>query len=110
MAIDKGALFNSYAAACEKFAEFDQNNNLPEEIYAVAFHRRFVKKTFYFFSPYQPQILANPLIFLLPLKPTGKRVYEEVWGIAQQIIKRGSKYLKRENLWWEQKDWKDLIS
>jgi hypothetical protein len=28
--------------------------NLPEEIYAVAYHRRFVKKNYFFFYPFQP--------------------------------------------------------
>ncbi len=52
--LDKASLFNSYQVSCEKFAEFEENLNLPDEIYAVAYHRRFVKKNYFFFYPFQP--------------------------------------------------------
>jgi hypothetical protein len=50
--IDKCNLFNSYQIAYEKYQDFEDNNNFPDEIYTVAYHRRFVKKMYYFFSPH----------------------------------------------------------
>ncbi len=66
--------------------------NLPEEIFVVAYHRRFVRRTHSFFCANQPQLIASPLILVLPLKPTGRRVYEEVWAMASNIIKKTSMY------------------
>ena len=82
MKIDKCNLFNSYVVALEKYQEFEDNNNFPEEIYAIAYHRRFVKKSHAFFCSFQPQLISSPIIMSLPLKPSGRRVYEEVWAIA----------------------------
>ena len=80
--VDKCNLFNSYQNAVERFDEFDENGNFPDEIYTAVYHRRFIKKTYYFFTPFQPQLFSSPIIFQMPLKPTGKRVYEEVWAVA----------------------------
>jgi hypothetical protein len=52
--VDKCNLFNSYQMACEKYQEFEDGGNLPEDIYVVAYHRRFVKKNYFFFNPHQP--------------------------------------------------------
>jgi hypothetical protein len=52
--LDKCNIFNSYNVAVEKYQEFDDNLNLPDEIYAVAYHRRFFKRTHSFFTPYSP--------------------------------------------------------
>lgn len=39
----------------ERFSENDSKGIIfPEDIYAVAYHRRFMKKHHYFFGPYQP--------------------------------------------------------
>jgi hypothetical protein len=46
----------------------------------------------------------------MPLKPTGKRVYEEVWSVACNILKRTSIYHDRRNRWWEQKNWEDKLN
>ena len=50
--LDKCNLFNSYAVALEKYQEFEDNLNFPEEIYAVGYHRRFLRRTHAFFTPY----------------------------------------------------------
>ncbi len=50
--IDRHTLFNSYNVAFEKYQMFEDNLNFPEEIFAVAYHRRFVKKSHSFFCPY----------------------------------------------------------
>lgn len=42
---------------------------------------------------------------LLPSAPTGRRIYEEVWAVAHNLLHKNSKFLKKENLWWNQKDW-----
>ena len=49
---------------------------------------------------------------LLPLMPTGRRIYEEVWAMAQIMLKRDSKFLvsrEKTNFWWEDKDWEDIL-
>ena len=46
---DKRNMFNSYQVAYEKFYEYDANQNFPDEIIAVAYHRRFIKKSYYFY-------------------------------------------------------------
>jgi hypothetical protein len=45
----------------------------------------------------------------LPLKPSGRRVYEEVWLAASHILKKSSIYHNKQNLWWEQSNWQDLV-
>ena len=47
----KAYIFNNYVAACDKFEQLDRLQRLPDEIYTVAYHRRFVKKSNYFFHP-----------------------------------------------------------
>jgi len=74
---------------------------VPEEIYVSCYNRRFLKKAYYFFNQYQPQLIASPFIFILPAKPTGRRIYEEVWAVAQNILKKSSIYHHKKNLWWE---------
>jgi len=46
---------------------------------------------------------------MLPFIPTGRRLYEEVWAVACNILKKSSIYHDSKNLWWEQKNWKDLL-
>lgn len=86
------------------------NENFPDDIFVVAYHRRFIKKSFSFFCPYQPQLISNPLILLLPLKPTGRRVYEEIWALASNILKKSSIYHDKRNRWWEQKSWEEKLT
>lgn len=78
--------------------------NFPEDVYSVVYHRRFVKKQHAIFSQYQPQIISSPIIIMMPLKPSGRRVYEEVWAMAAHILKKSSIYHDKRNRWWEQKD------
>jgi hypothetical protein len=46
----------------------------------------------------------------MPLKPTGKRVYDEVWAIASNILKKDSIYHDKRNRWWEQKNWEEKLA
>jgi hypothetical protein len=108
--IDRCNLFNSYPIALEKYDEFEENLNFPEDVYVVAYHRRFIKKSHTFFCPFQPQLFSSPLIFLMPLKPTGRRVYEEVWAVASNILKKASIYHDKRNRWWEQRNWEDRFN
>lgn len=50
--IDKCNLFNSYNLAVEKYDDFSENQNFPDEVYAVGYHRRFLKKINSFFCQY----------------------------------------------------------
>jgi hypothetical protein len=69
-----------------------------------------VKRTNYFFHPFQPQLLSSPIILALPTQPTVRRIYEEVWAIAHNILKKDSKLLPHDDLWWNQPDWKERMS
>ena len=42
------------------------------------------------FAKYQPQLLTSPIVLLLPRKPTGRRIYEEVWSLAHNILAKDS--------------------
>ena len=47
---------------------------------------------------------------MLPFNPTGKRLYEEIWAIAHNLLHKNSKFLKKENLWWNSTTWeKDMV-
>jgi hypothetical protein len=46
---------------------------------------------------------------LIPFKPTGIRVYEEVWAVASSILKKNSIYHDKRNRWWEQANWEDKL-
>ena len=50
------------------------------------------------------------MILLLPIKPTGRRVYEEIWSVASVLLKKSSIYHNKKNRWWEQKGWEDKIA
>ena len=83
---------------------------LPDDIIVVAYHRRFVQKKDPLFSNYQPQMISSPIVLQMPNSPTGRRIYEEVWSIAHRILKKNSKFLEKDQLWWNQKNWNDLLS
>jgi hypothetical protein len=50
----KAYIFNNYLAAWDKYEQLERLQRLPEDIYTVAYHRRFVKKSHSFFHPFQP--------------------------------------------------------
>lgn len=52
--MEKCVLFNSYEKALEKYEEFDTNQNFPDDIYAVLYHRRFVKRDKPLFAEFRP--------------------------------------------------------
>ncbi|CDW76980.1 ubiquitin carboxyl-terminal hydrolase 15 [Stylonychia lemnae] len=107
---DKCTFFNNYFHIQDKYQEYVDRGMVPEEIYVACYNRRFVKKAYYFFNPYQPQLIASPFIFILPAKPTGRRIYEEIWAVAQNILKKSSIYHHKKNLWWEQKNWEEKLN
>lgn len=88
----KAYIFNNQVAAANKFETLRDLQRLPEQIIFVAYHRRFVEKQG-FFASHQPQFISSPIVSLLPLCPTGRRIYEEVWSLAQVILKKNSAYL-----------------
>jgi hypothetical protein len=47
--LDRYALFNNYYNALERYPEFDQNQNFPDDVFVLAYHRRFVRKQHAFF-------------------------------------------------------------
>lgn len=102
-------IFNNHVAACEKYVQLFNLQRLPDSIISVAYHRRFVSSNTNFFSPLQPQLISQPIILLLPLQPTGKRLYEEVWAVAHSLLKKDSQYHDRESHWWNQKEWKQIL-
>lgn len=46
---------------------------------------------------------------MLPMKPTGRRIYEEVWAVAHNILKKDV-IMPHDQLWWNQKDWKEKMN
>ena len=82
---------------------------LPPDLFVVAYHRRFVKKSDFLFAQYQPQLIATPAIILLPKEPSGRRIYDEVWAAAHVLLKPSSKYNLPRHRWWERRDWKDFV-
>lgn len=56
-----------------------------------------------------PQLLAQSVVISVPLQPTGKRLYEEVWSIAHAILEKSSIYLDYDNQWWNKNNWKEIL-
>ena len=83
----------------------DDNDRLPETIFVVCYHRRFVKKENNPFQEFQPQLIATPILISLTRKPSGRRVYDEVWAIASNFLSPDCKYQKPSVRWWERRDW-----
>lgn len=46
----------------------------------------------------------------LPRNPTGKVLYEEIWAMAHNVLVKDSRFLDKKNLWWNQKDWPQVIA
>ena len=38
--------------------------------------------------------------------PTGRRIYEEIWSMAQILLKKPSKF---SNPWWEAPEWRKIV-
>ena len=42
--------------------------------------------------------------------PSGRRIYEEIWSMAQTILNKQSKFLKStEHLWWMKDNWEEQL-
>ena len=91
------------------FDMIESRVELPRDIFVVAYHRRFIRRTEYVFSRYVPQLIANPIIFSMPTVPSGRRVYEEIWASAHVLLKPTSRYHRPMTRWWERKGWRELI-
>jgi len=76
------------------YSNVEARIELPRDIFVVAYHRRFVKKSEVIFARYTPQLIANPLIFSLPTVPSGRRIYDEVWAGAYLLLKPTSRFHK----------------
>ena len=46
---------------------------------------------------------------ILPFCLTGKRLYEEVWAVANNVLKKTSAFHDLKNLWWEQRNWQSKL-
>lgn len=49
------------------------------------------------------------MILSITRKPCGRRLYDEVWAIASNLLKQNCKYHRPSLRWWERKDWKNFI-
>jgi hypothetical protein len=47
-------------------------------------------------------MMSSPIILMIPLKPTGRRVYEEIWAVAHNILKKDGNLIPHDQLWWNQ--------
>jgi hypothetical protein len=45
----------------------------------------------------------------IPRYPSGRRLYDEVWTVASNLVKPNSKLQKPGNRWWERKDWEKYL-
>ena len=88
---DPAYIFNNHQVAVEKYEQLRMLQKLPESILAVAYHRRFYNRPHGLFSEQQPQLLSSPLVMYLPLMPTGRRIYEEIWSMANILLKNPKK-------------------
>lgn len=102
-------LFNRYWAACDVYDDIVKRGEMPDDIYVVAYHRRFTKPPFKIFQELQPQLIASPIVLVLPHELTGIQLYEEVWAHAQSILKAECEFLEREKIWWLDEHWADLL-
>ena len=107
--LDKYTVFNSGSMFTRRFAELEAKKLLPSEIFVVAYHRRFIKKTDPLFFEYVPQLIGTPLILNMPAQPSGRRIYDEVWALAHVLIKPNSKIHRPNSRWWERRDWTSFI-
>lgn len=100
---DFSKAFTNSRTSSSRIAEDD--DRLPETIFVVCYHRRFVKKENNPFQQFQPQLIATPILLSLARKPSGRRVYDEVWAIASNFLSADSKFQKPSVRWWERRDW-----
>ena len=42
--MDKTYIFNNFLAACDKYEDLERLDKIPEDIFVVAYHRRFIKR------------------------------------------------------------------
>ena len=82
---------------------------LPTHILAVAYHRRFVQLKSSLLGKFSPELISQPMVIRLPLEPTGREIYDEIWALAHGILKSDSKYLDSKNLWWNKSNWKQIL-
>jgi hypothetical protein len=82
---------------------------MSQQIFVVCYHRRFIKKQEVMFQEYMPQLISTPIIICIPRKPCGRRLYDEVWAIASNLLKPNSKFQRPSMRWWERKDWKTFV-
>lgn len=75
----------------------------------VCYHRRFVKKDEVSFTPFAPQLIASPIVLNIPRKPSGRRLYDEVWSIASTLLRANCKFQRPSLRWWETKNWKQTV-
>ena len=92
------------------FDRIESRLDLPRDIFVIGYHRRFIKKSEYIFSKYVPQLISNPLFFTLPLVPSGRRIYDEVWASAHVLLKPNSRFHRPMTRWWERKNWREFTS
>lgn len=91
------------------FDLIEQRVELPRDIFVVAYHRRFVRRTEFVFQEFVPQLISNPIIFQMPTVPSGRRIYDEVWAGAHVLLKPNCKYHRPGTRWWERKAWRDTL-
>ena len=108
--LDKYLVFHQVMTKAFNFGNVEARIELPRDIFVVAYHRRFVKKSEVIFAEYVPQLIANPLIFSLPTVPSGRRIYDEVWAGAHVLLKPTSRFHRPNSRWWERKNWREILN
>merc|ERR1712176_752981 len=44
----------------------------------------------------------------MPIAPSGRRIYDEIWATAHILLKPNSRFHRPMTRWWERKNWRDL--
>jgi hypothetical protein len=103
-------VFNNHFAACEMYEKLLNTQKFSPNCIVVAYHRRFSHKESRIFSQLQPSFVSSPIVLTVPLFPSGRRLYEEIWMMAQILLRKDSKFLnpdeQRDGVLW----WTDLTS
>lgn len=75
-------LFNKFPRIRDRIEDLERLDEIPDEFYVTCYHRRFSKPYKKIFHDLVPQLIASPILLILPWQMTGRRLYQEVWASA----------------------------
>lgn len=75
----------------------------------VVYQRRFIQKNPFLFAEYMPQLIQTPIMLTVPYKPTGRRLYDEIWTYARNMLVKTAESHNFNNRWWEDPNWEENL-